>query len=154
MILHLEHGGRPMCKMILAMIAIVLSGPAWSAESATPVSHPEPTEQQVLDQFRDDLQARSADVMAKGLTLTSEQAAKFWPLFDAYQRCIDRLVGSSALSARHRCVIGSVVRRLHIRSDWKRSAAAPGDRDRVQSTTLEWKRDKVRHVLANRNAGT
>jgi hypothetical protein len=26
-----------------------------------------------------DLQAKRADIMAKGLTLTAEQAAKFWP---------------------------------------------------------------------------
>ena len=39
-----------------------------------------------MQQFRDDLQAAAADVMAKGLTLNAEQAAKFWPMFDAFQK--------------------------------------------------------------------
>ena len=38
-----------------------------------------------MAQFRDDLQAASADVVAKGITLSSDQAAKFWPLFQQYQ---------------------------------------------------------------------
>jgi hypothetical protein len=30
--------------------------------------------------------AQRADVMAKGMTLTAEQAAKFWPLFEIFQK--------------------------------------------------------------------
>jgi Spy/CpxP family protein refolding chaperone len=81
-----------MSKAILLAMAFLCSGPAWCAESAAPASYPEPTEQQVMDRFRDDIQAKSADVMAKGLTLTSEQAAKFWPLFEAYQQEHDQIV--------------------------------------------------------------
>ena len=46
----------------------------------------QPTTEQVMQQFRDDLQATAADVMAKGLTLNAEQAAKFWRMFDAFQK--------------------------------------------------------------------
>jgi len=46
----------------------------------------EPTPEQIVSQFRDDLQAKSADVMAKALTLTAEQATKFWPLYKEYQK--------------------------------------------------------------------
>ena len=35
--------------------------------------------------MRNDLQAARADVVAKGLTLSAEQAAKFWPLFEQFQ---------------------------------------------------------------------
>jgi Spy/CpxP family protein refolding chaperone len=81
-----------MTKPIFVAVAFLISSPVWCAESATPVSPPEPTEQQVMDQFRDDMQAKSADVMAKGLTLTSEQAAKFWPLFETYQKEHNQIV--------------------------------------------------------------
>jgi Spy/CpxP family protein refolding chaperone len=40
----------------------------------------------VLKAVRADLQSTRADIMAKNLTLTAEQAAKFWPVFDAYQK--------------------------------------------------------------------
>src|SRR3954470_3381686 len=41
---------------------------------------------EVLKVVRADLQGDRADIMAKNLTLTSEQAAKFWPIFEAYQK--------------------------------------------------------------------
>jgi hypothetical protein len=77
-----------MNSKILALIAIV-AVPAWSAEpTTTPVSAPAAAQspEQVVEGFRKDLQAKRADVMAKGLTLTSEQAAKFWPLYETYQK--------------------------------------------------------------------
>ena len=40
----------------------------------------------VLKEVRADLQGDRADIMAKNMTLTSEQAAKFWPMFAAYQK--------------------------------------------------------------------
>jgi Spy/CpxP family protein refolding chaperone len=82
-----------MSKKILVLAAIALSSQAWSAETSTGVTRasvsgapPAPTEQQVIEQFRTDLQASRADVMAKGLKLTAEEAAKFWPLFEQYQK--------------------------------------------------------------------
>src|SRR3954462_13301493 len=39
-----------------------------------------------LTALRNDLQGKRADVIAKNVTLTPEQAARFWPLFQAYQR--------------------------------------------------------------------
>ena len=35
---------------------------------------------------RADMQADRADVMAKNLSLSAAQAAKFWPVYEAYQR--------------------------------------------------------------------
>lgn len=72
-------------------IASIAAGSAAGAETSNR-SPTEPTEQEILDQFRSDLQTRSADVMAKGLTLSSEQAAKFWPLFEQYQKEQDEIV--------------------------------------------------------------
>ena len=40
----------------------------------------------VIQAMRLDLQSSRADIMAKNMTLTAEQAAKFWPVFDAYQK--------------------------------------------------------------------
>ena len=39
-----------------------------------------------LKAVRADLQAARSDIMAKNLTLTAEQAAKFWPMFNKYQQ--------------------------------------------------------------------
>ena len=40
----------------------------------------------MLAAVRSDLLASRADTMSKNLTLTAEQAAKFWPVYDAYQK--------------------------------------------------------------------
>lgn len=39
-----------------------------------------------LAQYREAMQATRADIMAKGLTLSADQAAKFWPMFEQYQK--------------------------------------------------------------------
>lgn len=39
-----------------------------------------------LAQYRQAMQATRADIMAKGLTLSADQAAKFWPMFEQYQK--------------------------------------------------------------------
>ncbi len=39
-----------------------------------------------LAAYRADMQSTRADVMAKNLSLTADQAAKFWPVFNAYQK--------------------------------------------------------------------
>jgi Spy/CpxP family protein refolding chaperone len=66
---------------LIAAIAVVASASAADAPAgSTPADN-----EKVMAQFRDDLQAASADIVAKGITLSSEQAAKFWPLFQEYQ---------------------------------------------------------------------
>ena len=81
----------------LAALALILTCPAWAADPA-PKAQPAtqttsaPDDEKVVAEFRNELNARRADVMAKGLTLTSEQAAKFWPLFEQFQKEQDLIV--------------------------------------------------------------
>jgi Spy/CpxP family protein refolding chaperone len=44
------------------------------------------SEEDILKAARTDVQSSKAEIMAKNLTLTAEQAAKFWPVFEAYQK--------------------------------------------------------------------
>ena len=76
---------------LLVALAAIISLPAWSADPATtaqPASYtaPTPSQEETIAQFRNDLMASRADVMAKGLTLSAEQAAKFWPMFETFQK--------------------------------------------------------------------
>ena len=75
--------------LLLVVGVCVFSVPAiaWTpAQQARPVSTDSTSMDEVLRAVRSDLQGERADIMAKNLTLTSEQAAKFWPLFEAYQK--------------------------------------------------------------------
>jgi hypothetical protein len=89
---------------LLAAMALTLTYPAWAADPPTtqPVSQtkPAPTEEQVIAEFRTDLMAKRADIMAKGLTLTSDQAAKFWPLFEEFQKEQDVIVNEQIESIK------------------------------------------------------
>ena len=67
--------------------AFSISAIAWTAAPQTKPAPPGSAAlDQVLQALRADLQADRADVLAKNLTLTSELAAKFWPMYEAYQK--------------------------------------------------------------------
>ena len=45
----------------------------------------QPTNDQVIADIRTDLQAARADIVAKTMGLTADQATKFWPVYQKYQ---------------------------------------------------------------------
>ena len=71
-----------MYKFLLIPAVAVLASTAWAADATKPTR---PEQEQAVAAFRSDLMAKRSDVMAKSLTLTSDQAAKFWPLFEQFQ---------------------------------------------------------------------
>jgi len=75
-------------KCILATIALAFAAPAFAADPPPAA----PTQEQVIAEFTKDLQAKRADIMAKGLTLSADQAAKFWPLYEQFQKEQDAVV--------------------------------------------------------------
>jgi Spy/CpxP family protein refolding chaperone len=62
----------------------VVSGIA--ARQAQPASTTPAAADNVLAALRGDMLASRADVMAKNLAMTSDQSAKFWPVYNAYQK--------------------------------------------------------------------
>jgi len=83
----------------MSVMVLALAAPAWSADPPKPAAPL--TEEQVVEQFRGDLMAKKADIMAKGLTLTSDQAAKFWPLFETYQKEQDQIVNEQIKATQY-----------------------------------------------------
>ena len=64
-----------------------LSGVAWPAAQQPRSERPlSPAIEELLVAVRGDLQSERAEIMAKNLTLNSEQAAKFWPVYNSYQQ--------------------------------------------------------------------
>ena len=60
---------------------------AWTdARQAQSRSVPATSIDDMLKEIRADLQHDRADVLAKNLSLTSAQAAQFWPVFERYQK--------------------------------------------------------------------
>jgi hypothetical protein len=57
-----------------------------TAKQVSATSTTGPSVEEALAAVRSDLQTARADIMAKNLTLSADQAAKFWPVFSAYQK--------------------------------------------------------------------
>jgi len=70
-------------SLALAVIAVTVFAPAWAADPAPAATTAE--NDKLMAQFLSDLQTARADVVAKGLTLSADQATKFWPLFKQFQ---------------------------------------------------------------------
>jgi hypothetical protein len=85
---HREVTVRKTFVFIIVACLISATGVVWAARQAQPPapSKSQPSADDVMQAFRADLQGARADVVAKNMTLTAEQAAKFWPMFNEYQK--------------------------------------------------------------------
>jgi Spy/CpxP family protein refolding chaperone len=74
---------RTPVPFIVALCLFSASAVAWQARPAQPS---QTSIDDVLQAVRGDLINNHADVLAKNMTLTSDQAAKFWPMYATYQK--------------------------------------------------------------------
>ena len=80
---------RRLLPFLVAFVATVpvfsQNAPAGAAKpAAAPAAAPVDAAKAIED-FRADLQAKRADIMAKNISLSADQAAKFWPMYEKYQ---------------------------------------------------------------------
>ena len=79
-----------MPRILSCLLAACLT--AASAQAQAPAKQASTTTEtgakvdDVIQAMRLDLQSARADILAKNMTLTADQAAKFWPVFNAYQK--------------------------------------------------------------------
>ena len=71
---------------LVAVCVVSLSALAGAVRQTPQAGTPAPSVDEVLKSMRADMQGTRADIIAKNLTLTAEQAAKFWPVFEKYQK--------------------------------------------------------------------
>ena len=70
-----------------AVCLVSMSAIPWSAaQQPRSTSNLTPEIEELLAAVRGNLQSDRADAMAKNVTLTSEQAAVFWPVYNSYQQ--------------------------------------------------------------------
>ena len=70
------------CLLVMCLAAGAAQGQAPAQQASTTAA----SEEDILKSARTDVQSTRAEIMAKNLTLTAEQAAKFWPAFENYQK--------------------------------------------------------------------
>jgi Spy/CpxP family protein refolding chaperone len=74
-----------LCLLTMCLIVTAAQAQATGKQASTTAAT-DPAVDDVLKAMRLDLQSSRADIMAKNMTLTAEQASKFWPVFNAYQK--------------------------------------------------------------------
>ena len=78
---------RTTLALLSAAVLVSVSVVAASRQQVQPASTAGAVNiEEAMKAFRADLQASRADIIAKNVQLTAEQAAKFWPLFEKYQK--------------------------------------------------------------------
>jgi len=75
---------RHALALLTAACIIGISIPWIAAEQSLSVAPASMDE--IMDVIRTEMQTNRRDVMVKNLKLTNEQAVKFWPVYDAYQK--------------------------------------------------------------------
>ena len=70
---------------ILAAVVLCTVAISAAARQARPAAKPLSIDE-VLTAYRADLQANRADVIRKNVPLTREQADRFWPMFERYEK--------------------------------------------------------------------
>ena len=73
------------CLFTVSAIGWVTAQPARQPIASTTIDD-------VLKAVRSDLQGERSDIMAKNLTLNSQAAAKFWPMYATYQKEQDAIM--------------------------------------------------------------
>jgi Spy/CpxP family protein refolding chaperone len=74
---------RTPLTFVVALCLFSASAVAWQARATQPS---QTSVDEILQTVRGDLMNNHADTMAKNMTLTSDQAAKFWPMYATYQK--------------------------------------------------------------------
>ena len=77
---------RTLFSLLLLTFLAASADAQATTRPASKASGTGPTVDEVLTAVRADLQRSRADIMAKNLSLSAEQAAKFWPAFERYQK--------------------------------------------------------------------
>lgn len=73
---------KPVMGMVLGLLVML---PLQAAEPAAAAGPEQKTTKELLEEFRGELQAIETEVVSKSISLTTDEAAKFWPLFKKFQ---------------------------------------------------------------------
>ena len=77
---------RILVRLLVPCLLVSSAQAQTTAQPASATTASTPSLEEALKSYRADMQGTRADIMAKNLTLTADQAAKFWPVFQNYQK--------------------------------------------------------------------
>ncbi|WP_448580346.1 hypothetical protein [Thermaurantiacus sp.] len=86
-----------MTRTIAAALALALAAPlAAQTSTAAPQGEPAGISQADIDLLRRDVAAARKDIVAQNLSLTPDEATRFWPVYDQYAAAMDGVTAERA----------------------------------------------------------
>ena len=78
---------KSVVAVLVIACAMMLTGvPGFAQAGAAPSAQPNSASDQDVEMLRADLRARRKQITAQNMTLTADEATKFWPIFDQYRK--------------------------------------------------------------------
>ena len=78
---------KSVVTMLVIACAMMLPGvPVFAQAAAAPSAQPNSASDQDIEMLRADLRAQRKQITAQNMTLTADEATKFWPIFDQYRK--------------------------------------------------------------------
>lgn len=96
---------RTFSAFIAVMCLVGGSAIGWAASQqarpGAPPQPPAPTAEDAVKAVRSDLATTRGAIIAKNVTFTPEQAARFWPLFESYQKEQSQILDEQLRGMQH-----------------------------------------------------
>ena len=96
---------RKFSAFIAVMCFVGASTIGWAASQqarpGAPPQPPAPTAEDAVKAVRSDLATTRGAIIAKNVTFTPEQAARFWPLFESYQKEQSQILDEQMRGMQH-----------------------------------------------------
>lgn len=96
---------RTFSAFIAVMCLVGGSAIGWAASQqarpGAPPQPPAPTAEDAVKAVRSDLATTRGAIIAKNVTFTPEQAARFWPLFESYQKEQSQILDEQMRGMQH-----------------------------------------------------
>ena len=78
---------KSVVAVLVIACAMMLAGvPVFAQAAAEPSAQPNSASDQDIQMLRADLRAQRKQITAQNMTLTADEATKFWPIFDQYRK--------------------------------------------------------------------
>ena len=78
---------KSVVALLVIACAMMLAGvPVFAQAAPAPSAQPNSASDQDIEMLRADLRAQRKQITAQNMTLTADEATKFWPIFDQYRK--------------------------------------------------------------------
>ena len=78
---------KSVVALLVIACAMMLAGvPVFAQAAAAPSAQPKSASDQDIEMLRADLRSQRKQITAQNMTLTADEATKFWPIFDQYRK--------------------------------------------------------------------